>query len=241
MQPTDVLDHAAQILLVEDDNELRVEMAEYLSGNGYSVSQAQNVPEARQILQSQPIRLAVLDVNLPGEDGFSLCRSLANANGPSILMLSAQGEPVDRVLGLELGADDYVVKPVTPRELLARVRALLRRHAPGASNQEQTGYRFEGFHLDLAGRELQAPDGVILRLTHSELAVLVALIEKARQVVSREELMVVVRGDEPDVSGRSVDLHISRLRRKIQDRTDREIIRTYRGVGYMLAAKVANE
>jgi two-component system OmpR family response regulator len=185
--------------------------------------------------------VAVLDVNLPGEDGFSLCRALANASGPAILMLTAKGEPVDRVLGLELGADDYVVKPITPRELLARVRALLRRHAPGPSNQKCASYRFEGFHLDLDGHKLKAPDGMILLLTRSELALLAALLERAEQVVPREELMTVIRGDEPDVSGRSVDLHVSRLRRKIQDQTDREIIRTYRGVGYMLAAKVANE
>jgi two-component system OmpR family response regulator len=231
-------DSAAEVLLVEDDEELRAEMAAYLRSNGYAVAQAGDVREARRILQSRPIQVAVLDVNLPGEDGLSLCRALADAGGPAILMLTAQGEPIDRILGLELGADDYVVKPILPRELLARVKALLRRRTPGASNQKRTTYRFAGFHLDLAARKLQAPNGMILLLTRSELGLLTALLNKAQQVVSREELTVLLKGDEPDTSGRAVDLHISRLRRKIQDQADGEIIRTYRGVGYMLDARV---
>jgi two-component system OmpR family response regulator len=230
---------AAEVLLVEDDDELRGEMAAYLSDNGYAVAQAGDVETARRILAARPIQLAVLDVNLPGEDGLALCRSLADAGGPAILMLTAQGEPVDRVVGLELGADDYVVKPILPRELLARVKALLRRRAPGPSNRKRTGYVFAGFHLDLAARRLQAPSGAILLLTRSELALLSALLDKARQVVPREELTALLRGDEPDASGRAVDLHVSRLRRKIQDQIEGEIIRTYRGVGYMLDAKVS--
>jgi len=240
MGPGTAIEPAAEVLLVEDDEELRGEMADYLETNGYAVSQARDVAEARQVLQARPIRVAVLDINLPGEDGLSLCRALADDSGPAILMLTAQGEPIDRVLGLELGADDYVVKPILPRELLARVRALLRRRAPGVSNQKRTSYRFAGFQLDLAARKLQAPNGMIILLTRSELALLSALLNKAREVVSREELTVLLKGDEPDISGRSVDLHISRLRRKIQDQAEAEIIRTYRGVGYMLDAKVAN-
>jgi len=231
----------AEVLLVEDDEELRTEMAAYLAGNGYAVHEAGDVPAARRILQSRPIQVAVLDVNLPGEDGLSLCRALADAGGPAILMLSAQGESIDRILGLELGADDYVVKPITPRELLARVKALLRRKPGGSSAQTRNTYAFADFHLDLAARRLQAPSGMILLLTRSELAILTALLNKPQQVVSRDELTGLLRGDEPDISGRSVDLHISRLRRKIQDQADREIIRTYRGVGYLLDARVSSE
>jgi two-component system OmpR family response regulator len=233
------IESTAEVLLVEDDEELRGEMAAYLHKNGYAVAQARDVPEARRVLAARPIQVAVLDVNLPGEDGLSLCRALADAGGPAILMLTAQGEPIDRILGLELGADDYVVKPILPRELLARVRALLRRRRPGASNHKRTTYAFAGFQLDLAARKLQAPSGVSLLLTRSEIALLTALLNKAQQVVSREELTVLLKGDEPDISGRSVDLHISRLRRKIQDQADGEIIRTYRGIGYMLDARVA--
>jgi two-component system OmpR family response regulator len=234
-------DNCAEVLLVEDDEELRTEMAEYLRSHGYVVFQAEDAPAARRVLAARPIQVAVLDVNLPGEDGLSLCRALADDGGPAILMLTAQGEPIDRILGLELGADDYVVKPIVPRELLARVKALLRRRAPGASNRKRTSYRFAGFHLDLGARKLQAPTGMILLLTRSELALLTALLNKAQAVVSREELTVLLKGDEPDTSGRAVDLHISRLRRKIQDQAEGEIIRTYRGVGYMLDAKVAHE
>jgi two-component system OmpR family response regulator len=228
---------AAEVLLVEDDEELRREMAAYLEGAGHTVRQAGDVPTARRMLKAHPIQIAVLDVNLPGEDGLSLCRDLAGGAGPAILMLSAMGESLDRILGLELGADDYVVKPITPRELLARVKALMRRK-PGMSGQKRNAYEFAGFHLDLAARKLRAPNGMILLLTRSELTLITALLDKAQQVVSRDELSAVLKGDEPDVSGRSVDLHISRLRRKIQDQTDREIIRTYRGVGYLLDARV---
>lgn len=230
---------AAEVLLVEDDEELRREMAAYLDRAGYAVHQAGDVPTARRLLQSRPIQVAVLDVNLPGEDGFSLCRALADAGGPAILMLTAQGESIDRILGLELGADDYVVKPITPRELLARIKALLRRN-PGVSGQKRNAYAFAGFNLDLAARRLQAPGGMILLLTRSELTILVALLERPQQVVSREDLTAILKGDEPDISGRSIDLHISRLRRKIQDQTEQEIIRTYRGVGYMLDARVSS-
>ena len=237
----EAIEPAAEVLLVEDDEELRREMADYLARNGYAVSEAADAVAARQILDARPIRVAVLDVNLPGEDGLSLCRTLADPAGPAILMLTSQGEPVDRVLGLVLGADDYVVKPIPPRELLARVKALLRRRMPGASNGRRSVYRFGGFHLDLTARKLQAPDGAVLLLTRSELSLLSALLDRAQEVVSREDLSGLLKGDEPDVSGRSVDLHISRLRRKLQDHTDGEIIRTYRGVGYMVDAKVVHE
>jgi two-component system OmpR family response regulator len=232
-----------EVLLVEDDLELRTDMAAYLVENGYAVHEAGDVRAARRILQSRPIQVAVLDINLPGEDGLQLCRALAGAAaGPAILMLTARGEPIDRVLGLELGADDYVVKPIIPRELLARVKALLRRKPAGSHLAARRNvYRFAGFRLDLAARQLLAPNGAVLLLTRSELAVLVALLEKAQQVVPREELISVVRGEEPDDIGRSVDLHISRLRRKIQDQAPQEMIRTYRGVGYLLDAKVLAE
>jgi two-component system OmpR family response regulator len=229
------------LLLVEDDQDLRAEMAAYLSANGYVVHEAGDAAEARRILRDGAIHLVVLDVNLPGEDGLSLCRTLADSRGPPILMLSAMGETIDRILGLELGADDYVVKPITPRELLARVKALLRRRPPAASVGDAGGYSFAGFRLDLAARQLRAPNGMILLLTRGELAILTALLGRPRTVVSREELLTLVRGEAPDVVGRGVDLHISRLRRKIQDQTSQEIIRTQRGLGYMLDARVSHE
>lgn len=231
----------AEVLLVEDDLELRREMTAYLSENGHVVHEAGDVLTARKILAERAIQVAVLDVNLPGEDGLSLCRTLAGGDGPAILMLTAQGDPIDRILGLELGADDYVVKPIMPRELLARVKALLRRRPAGVTARKTSIYRFADFRLDLAARQLRAPNGAILLLTRSELAILGALLDRARQVVPREDLIALLRSDEADEMGRAVDLHISRLRRKIQDQTDRELIRTYRGVGYMLDAGVIGE
>lgn len=231
----------AEVLLVEDDEELRREMAAYLADNGYAVHQAGDAAQARRLLAQRPVMVAVLDVNLPGEDGLSLCRDLAFTDGPSILMLSARGESIDRILGLELGADDYVVKPITPRELLARVKALLRRKRSGGDASKRTAYRFAGFRLDLAARQLVAPKGAVVLLTRSEMTILTALLEKPQQVVPREELIALLRGDEVDEASRAVDLHISRLRRKIQDQTECEIIRTYRGVGYMLDARAAAE
>lgn len=241
MTPQTDTSPVAEILLVEDDLELRREMTAYLVDNGHVVHEAGDVPTARRILAERTIQVAVLDVNLPGEDGLSLCRTLAGGDGPAILMLTAQGDPIDRILGLELGADDYVVKPIMPRELLARVKALLRRRPAGVSTRKTSVYRFADFRLDLAARQLRAPNGAILLLTRSELAILGALLDRARQVAPREDLIALLRSDEAEETGRAVDLHISRLRRKIQDQTDRELIRTYRGVGYMLDASVVRE
>lgn len=232
---------APEILLVEDDVELRREMATYLRDNDHLVHEAGDAASARRIMAERAIQVAVLDINLPGEDGLSLCRSLAGEGGPAILMLTALGDPIDRILGLELGADDYVVKPIMPRELLARVKAMLRRRPAGPAARKTSIYWFADFRLDLAARHLRAPNGAVLLLTRSELAILAALLERDRQVVPRDELIALLRGDESEEVGRAVDLHISRLRRKIQDQTDRELIRTYRGVGYMLDAKVMAE
>lgn len=231
----------AELLLVEDDEELRTAMARYLADCGYAVHEAADAPSARRLLAANAIQVVVLDVNLPGEDGLSLCRTLADNAGPAVLMLTARGESIDRILGLELGADDYVVKPIEPRELLARVRALLRRRPAEASGRKHTAHSFAGFRLDLAARMLRAPSGAILLLTHSELAILTTLIERFQRVVPRKDLIALLRGDESEVVGRAVDLHISRLRRKIQDQTDREIIRTVRGVGYILDAVAVSE
>ena len=147
----------ADILIVDDDDALRREMADYLAGYGFVVHEARDGKEARAQLQSHAIQMVILDVMLPGEDGLSICRSLAGSAGPSVLMLSSMGESIDRVLGLELGADDYVVRPVTPRELLARVRALLRRRGSASAPASRTAvYAFSGFRFDLVRRQLRA-------------------------------------------------------------------------------------
>lgn len=231
---------APVILLVEDDDELREEMAVYLGAQGYDVLEAPDTTVARAHLAAAPVSVIVLDVNLPGEDGLSLCRSLGAAKGAApILMLSAMGEPIDRILGLEIGADDYVVKPIPPRELLARIRALMRRAPDLAQSRRPSGYAFAGFRLDPAVRQLKAPSDLTLLLTRAEVMILIELLEHPGAVVSRDDLARLIGGNEPDALSRAVDLHISRLRRKIHAQTDTELLRTHRGLGYFLDAKVA--
>ncbi len=228
----------ADILLVDDDNGLRAEMAAYLASHGYRVHQAGDVKQARERLKAEPIQLVVLDVMMPGEDGLSLCRSLAEEPGPAVLMLSAMGDSIDRVLGLELGADDYVVKPLEPRELLARVRAILRRRAAGGRPARGTVYAFAGFRFDLVRRQLKAPDGDALMLTPGEQGLLAAFLEHPQTVLGREELFRLSRGEPGENLDRAIDIQVSRLRRKLNDKVVSEIIRTHRGQGYILDAKV---
>jgi two-component system OmpR family response regulator len=229
------------VLLVEDDDVLRQEMAGYLTAQGYRVREADTAAAARAVLDSRPVDVLVLDVNLPGESGLSLCRQVSGTDGPAILLLSALGDPVDRIVGLELGADDYVVKPIPPRELLARVKALLRRRTGGGKSARSAAHVFAGFRLDVGARQLTAPNGVLLLLTPGEFTILSVLVENARSVVSRDELTGIIAGEAVEAFGRRVDLHISRLRRKIEAQSDQELIRTYRGLGYMLDAKVSVE
>jgi len=227
------------LLIVDDDNDLRVEIAGYLGAHGYVVHEAADARQARAILKAERIQLVVLDVMMPGEDGLALCRSLANEDGgPAVLMLSAMGESVDRVLGLELGADDYVVKPLAPRELLARVRALLRRRGQPGSAFKGALYAFAGFRFDLIRRQLKAPDGDMLMLTPGEMTLLCAFIDNPQMVLSRERLFGLTRGEGVELLDRAIDVQVSRLRRKLNDKSLSEIIKTHRGFGYIFDAKV---
>ncbi len=226
------------VLIVDDDDALRDEIARYLAGHGFRVHQARDARETRAALKEHAIQVMVLDVMLPGEDGLSICRSIAGKKGPSILMLSAMGESVDRILGLELGADDYVVKPVTPRELLARVRALLRRRGDGSAPSRGSVYVFSGFRFDMVRRQLKAPDGDTLMLTPGELSLLGAFVENTGRVLSRDELAGLSRGDSRISLDRAIDIQISRLRRKLNSKSTDEVIKTHRGLGYLLDARV---
>ncbi|MFT4076184.1 MAG: response regulator [Asticcacaulis sp.] len=226
-----------RILVVDDDPELRQHVAEYLSENGFTVQAAENGTAMDKALAVHMFDVVVLDLMMPGEDGLSICKRLNGINGPGIIMVSASGAEVDRVLGLELGADDYLAKPFSPRELLARVRALVRRRENAALGGLRRGevFTFSDFTYDPVKRQLRAPSGVMVLLTLSEALLLGLLLSQARTVLSREALQAVeVSGG----TGRSVDIVISRLRKKLEMNGGGNLIRTERGQGYILEAQV---
>jgi two-component system OmpR family response regulator len=232
---------SSHILVVDDDEGLRTCIADYLAAEGFDVRVARDAPAMDRALAIADCDLVVLDVMLPGEDGLSICRRLSEYGGPPIIMLSAAGEEVDRIVGLELGADDYLAKPCRPRELLARVRAVLRRRSD-AADQTQPGradYGFLGFTLDASRRMLRSPSGVVILLSAGEFALLTAFLTDPRRILSRDELIEKSKGLDADVFDRAVDVQISRLRRKLNDNVPTEVIRTIRGRGYIFDAAVS--
>ena len=230
----------SQILVVEDDTGLRDEVTEYLSRNGFEAHTASDAQELDSVLASTPVDLIVLDIMLPGENGLSICRRIASPTGPAIIIMSAMGEEVDRVVGLELGADDYLAKPVSPRELLARIRAVLRRRDTAPVGQKPgMVYHFAGFQLDMARRQLRAPNGVVVLLTPGEFSLLTAFLDNPGRVLSRDSLVEQVCGEDADVFDRAIDVQLSRLRSKLKVHGGATLIRTVRGSGYICDAQVA--
>ncbi|MEW5684898.1 MAG: response regulator [Pseudomonadota bacterium] len=231
---------ARHVLVVDDDTELREQIVGYLTEHGFQVHAAADAKAMDRALTDAPIDLVVLDVMLPGEDGLSICRRLSADGGPAIIMVSAMGEEIDRVLGLELGADDYLAKPCSPRELLARVRAVFRRleEVRGGAPKRGKAYQFQGFVVDSLRRQLRAPNGTTILLTSGEYALLSAFLDHPQRILSRDQLLDIARGDEADVFDRAVDVQISRLRRKLHACSDGEIIKTVRGAGYMFDVPV---
>ena len=229
-----------RVLIVDDDESLRNEVAAYLSANSFEVKTAANAREMDAILAEQSFDLIVLDVMMPGEGGLSICRRLADGGGPAVIMMSAMGEEIDRILGLELGADDYLPKPCNPRELLARMRAVLRRREGGQGQRSSDGMEFEflGYSLDLLKRRLRAPSGVLVLLTSGELSLLTAFLEHPGRVLTRDQLVDFARGSDADIFDRAIDVQISRLRRKLSECDGQDLIRTFRGAGYMFNATV---
>lgn len=233
------LPEAASILIVDDDAGLREQIAGYLTDHGFTVLTAENAAAMDRALSANLVDVIVLDVMMPGEGGLSICRRIRDANGPAIVMLSAMGEDVDRIVGLELGADDYLSKPCNPRELLARIRVLLRRRQDGGGKMSgQLTYGFAGFSLGVSRRQLKAPNGVMVLLTAGEFTLLNAFLQKPNQVLTRDELLESAHGSETEVFDRAIDVQISRLRRKLHACTAEELIVTLRGVGYMLRVDV---
>ena len=234
------MDHTTRILVVDDDPDLRKLIGDFLAGHGYLVAVAENAVAMRQSIENQRPDLVILDVMMPGEDGLSAARRLITENGPPVIMLSALGSDTDRIIGLEVGADDYLPKPCNPRELLARVRAVLRRRAapePGAVI-EAARYEFAGWRLDVMRRELRDPAGTFINLSDGEFALLRTFVEHPQRVLSRDQLLDITRGRNVEVFDRAIDSQISRLRRKLNERAQEEMIRTVRNEGCMLLPRV---
>lgn len=229
-----------RILMVDDDPGIRDVVSDFLGKHGYHVETAGDSREMDVALSRGPVDLVVLDVMLPGEDGLAICRRLAGPEGPPIIMLSAMGEDTDRIVGLELGADDYLPKPCNPRELLARVRAVLRRaEQRGITSGSGAGCEFAGWRLDLMRRELRSPDGVVVNLSSGEFSLLRAFVERPQRVLTRDQLLDYARGPTSDAFDRAIDVQISRLRRKLDDgAAGQDLIRTVRNEGYMFTARV---
>ena len=230
------------ILIVDDHREIRDAMSRYLQKNGMRTSSAADAAQMDQMLQTQAIDLVVLDVMMPGEDGLSACRRLrANSEMP-VLMLTALADDTDRIVGLEIGADDYLTKPFNPRELLARIKAILRRaDRPERAARSLTGQKigFDRWTLDIDRRELTGPRGETATLTTAEFRLLVVFLERPRFVLSREQLLDLTSGREARVFDRSIDNQVSRLRRKIEaDPANPRIITTVWGGGYTLSTDV---
>jgi len=229
-----------RLLLVDDEPALREPLAEYLARQGFAVSQAASAAEARSQLRNELPELVLLDIMMPGEDGLSLCRHLADAHQIPTILLTAKGEAMDRIVGLEIGADDYVVKPFEPRELVARIRSVLRRSAKGGpAPVEDELFEFEGWQLDPLKRRLTDPEGAMVSISSAEFRLLMAFLEHPRQVLDRDRLLDMVQGREAHLFDRAVDNQVSRLRRKIEtDSKAPTLIQTVWGGGYMLAADV---
>lgn len=226
-----------KILVVDDDMRLRSLLERYLVEQGYIVRSVANFEQMTRLMERENFHLLVLDLMLPGEDGLSICRKLRQQeNEIPIIMLTAKGDEVDRIIGLEMGADDYLPKPFNPRELLARIRAVLRRKSkelPGAPTQEETMVKFGPFSFNLATREMKKDDQ-LMPLTSGEFAVLKVLVSHAREPLSRDKLMNMARGRDYSAMERSIDVQVSRLRRMIEDDpANPRYIQTVWGLGYV--------
>ena len=232
------------ILIVDDDREIRDLTGRYLKKHGFRVDSAADAKAMDRLLRDGRFDLIVLDLMLPGEDGLSICRRLRASTRIPILMLTAVAEDTDRIIGLEIGADDYLTKPFNPRELLARIRAVLRRaEAQGSAADAVEGLlTFSGWRLDPARRELRDPDGVLIELTAGEFGLLMALVERPRRVLSRDRLLDITRGRDAQPFDRSIDVQVSRLRRKIEaDPKNPDMIKTVRSGGYIFTLPVERQ
>lgn len=232
---------APAVLVVEDDPGLRVLIARALQQNGFTVHQASTGAEMWNSLEQRPVDLIILDVMLPGKNGIDLCREIRARSDTPIIFVSAKVDETDRVIGLELGADDYIPKPFGTRELIARVRAVLRRRPLESNNGARTEkVRFAGWSVDMRRRAVYSPTGASIDLTGAEFDLLASFIGSPQRVLGRERLIELSRVRLGDSSDRSIDVLVSRLRRKLSSAGQSAPIVTVRGVGYMLTADVTH-
>lgn len=237
----------AHVLVVDDEAEVRALLRAGLEPEGYTVLEAEDGAGMMAQLEAHPIDLITLDVRLSGEDGFALAREVRAKRNVPIVMISGKGDMIDRVVGLELGADDYIAKPFHMREVLARIRAVLRRYAPvagaeAAAPQAPSGsgqrYGFDGWTLDMGRRALVTPEGSPCELTTAEFNLLVVFVERPGRVLSRDELMDLLKGHDWTPFDRSIDGLVARLRKKIERGETPQLVKTVRGVGYVFSAQV---
>jgi two-component system OmpR family response regulator len=236
------MENPDRILVVDDDPEIRRLLADYLSRNGFEAVVARDGREMTQALERHAVDLVVLDLNLPDNDGLVLCRDLRTRSNQPVLMLTARGEEADRIVGIEMGADDYLVKPFSPRELVARIKAVLRRTRalpPNLQPEVQRYLLFAGWRLDTATRVLTAPDGMVVPLSGSEYRLLRLLLEHPNRVLNRDQLVELIHGRPAEPYDRAIDVQVSRLRQRLRDDSrEPQLIKTVRGEGYVLAAEV---
>ncbi len=234
------------ILVVDDDREIRDLVARYLSAHGLRVRTAADGRQMQKEMSEWSFDLIVLDLMLPGEDGLSLCRRLRAKTNVSVIMLTAMGEETDRIVGLEMGADDYIAKPFNPRELLARIKAVLRRCRAGQNDTttpagSASKHKFANWQLDLKTRELTSPENMLIPLSAGEYDLLAAFVTHPQRILSRDQLLDMARGREAQPFDRSIDVQVSRLRRKIEaDPANPVLIKTVRSGGYMFTPDIVS-
>lgn len=232
-------DNLPHVHIVDDDAEIRRLVAEFLGDNGYRVTTAGNGSKVRETVAKGNIDLVVLDVMLPDSNGFDLCRTIRATSTTPIIMLTAKGGEMDRIVGLELGADDYLAKPFNPRELLARIKAVLRRASSVADRPAPRTVRFDGWTLDTLRRELRNPSGVLVDLSGGEYDLLMTFVDAPQRVLTRDHLLDLTRHRVASSFDRSIDVQVSRLRRKLGgDEGSEGLIKTVRGAGYMFVPSV---
>jgi len=234
-----------RILIVDDEPEVRALLRTGLEGEGFAVVEAADGRQAMALIESLPIDLVTLDLKLGGEDGLKVARDLRTAKNTPMIMITGKGDAVDRIVGLELGADDYIPKPFLMREVIARIRAVLRRYTAGAEGSGATSdgggqrYGFDGWVVDVSRREVRAPEGAVRELTTAEFNLLALFLQKPGRVLSRDELMDLLKGHDWTPMDRSIDALVARLRKKLEPDNERpKLVKTVRGIGYVFAGNV---